>query len=247
MTDIACLWPKRAEALTDDEIADLYSVSVPEAAWTRVNFVASLDGSATSDGRSGGLSDAADRRVFEVLRRLCDVVVVGAGTVRVEGYGGMRVSDDSARWRTAHGRAAQPTLVIVSNRLDLDPASSVFSDAPVRPIVVTCPAAPADRKVALDAVATVLECGDAHVDTRQMIDMLAERGLGRVHAEGGPRLFGSMVADSAADELCLTLSPVLEGGDGPRITGGVGTAPAGMRLAHVLVSGDTLLLRYLRA
>jgi len=255
MTEIGCLWPARASrsgSLTDDDLAALYSEAVPDTAWTRVNFVSSLDGSATRDGRSGGLSDAADRRVFDVLRRLCDVVVVGAGTVRAEGYGGMRVDDASVRWRVAHDRAPQPTFAIVSGLLDLDPRSSVFADAPVRPIVFTGAAAPADRRRALGAVATVVECAEpgrvsGRVDTGTMISELADRGLPRIHCEGGPHLFGALVAERMVDELCLTLSPQLIGGAGPRITDGVGSVPLGMRLGHVLASEDTLLLRYLRA
>jgi riboflavin biosynthesis pyrimidine reductase len=81
-----------------------------------------------------------------------------------------------------------------------------------------------------------------------MLRELGSRGLSRVHCEGGPHLFGAMVADGAVDELCLTLSAQLEGGSGRRITDGAfPPAPLSMRLAHVLASDDTLLLRYVRA
>jgi len=236
------------DALTDDDIARLYAMPADAERWARVNFVSSLDGSATHGGLSGGLSDAADRRVFDLLRTLCDVVVVGAGTVRAEGYGPMRVDEDAERRRHAAGLALQPVFAIVSAALDLDPSSSIFTDAPVRPIVVTGAAAPIERQAALEQVADVLVCGGAHVDTARMLRALAERGLSRVHCEGGPHLFGAMVADGAVDELCLTLSPQLEGGDGRRITDGTfPPAAARMHLAHVLSSADTLLLRYLRS
>jgi riboflavin biosynthesis pyrimidine reductase len=234
--------------VTDDDIAALYAPPVETEPWARVNFVSSLDGSATHDGRSGGLSDSADKRVFNLLRTLCDVVVVGAGTVRTEGYGPMRVGAPGERRRQLAGLAPQPVFALVSATLALDPASDIFTRAPVRPIIVTGAAAPADRKAALAEVADVLVCGEAHVDTRWMLRALADRGLLRVHCEGGPHLFGSMVADDTVDELCLTLSAQLEGGDGLRITdGALPPAPRTMRLAHVLASDDTLLLRYLRA
>jgi riboflavin biosynthesis pyrimidine reductase len=118
----------------------------------------------------------------------------------------------------------------------------------VRPIIVTGAAAPGDRKKALEQVADVLVCGEARVDTSRMLRELGSRGLSRVHCEGGPHLFGAMVADGAVDELCLTLSAQLEGGSGRRITDGAfPPAPLSMRLAHVLASDDTLLLRYVRA
>jgi Pyrimidine reductase, riboflavin biosynthesis len=236
------------DAASDDELAEWYSLAEPGERWARVNFVASLDGSATDEGRSAGLGDAADKRVFDVLRRLCDVVVVGAGTVRVEGYGPMRVDEPAAQWRRAHGLAEHPVFAIVSSRLDLDPGSRIFTDAPVRPIVVTSSDAPAHARSALERVADVIICGPGSVDTSTMLDRLAERGLTRVHCEGGPHLFGRMIADGTVDELCLTLSAQLEGGDGPRIsTGPTPHTARGMRLAQVLLSGSTLLLRYVRA
>lgn len=234
--------------LSDDDIAALYQSPSDAGRWARVNFVSSLDGSATHHGRSGGLSDDADKRVFNLLRALCDVVVVGAGTVRTEGYGPMRVDTETQHRRTSAGLAPQPVFALVSASLKLDPASRIFTDAPVRPIVVTCAAAPVARRAELERVADVLVRGEDRVDTTAMLQALADRGLTRVHCEGGPHLFGAMIADDAVDELCLTISAQLEGGDARRIADGAFPAtPARMRLAHVLASGDTLVLRYVRS
>jgi riboflavin biosynthesis pyrimidine reductase len=241
---IDALWPSQASGLDDDAIIAAYERDVARA-WVRVNFVSSIDGSATQAGRSGGLSDAADKRVFALLRRVCDVVVVGAGTVRVEGYGGMRVDGESELWRASHGFAPQPTLAIVSGDLGLDAGSDVFTKAPVRPVVVTTAAASEARRDALEQVADVIVCGEASVDTAAALEALAARGLTRVHCEGGPHLFGTFAAQHTLDELCLTISPVLEGGLGKRIIDGAPQLPQDMRLAHVLRSDDTLLLRYL--
>ncbi|GAB3801506.1 bifunctional diaminohydroxyphosphoribosylaminopyrimidine deaminase/5-amino-6-(5-phosphoribosylamino)uracil reductase [Humibacter antri] len=241
---IDSLWPEQACDLGDDALIAGYEADVADR-WVRVNFVSSIDGSATLSGRSGGLSDASDKRVFALLRRVCDVVLVGAGTVRVEGYGGMRVDDASEAWRASHGFAPQPTLAIVSGDLGLDPASDVFTQAPVRPIVLTGAAVPEARREALAKVADVIVCGGASVDTASALRMLAERGLKRVHCEGGPHLFGAFAAERTLNELCLTIGPVLEGGLGKRIIQGAPQPPLDMRLAQVLRSGDTLLLRYL--
>jgi riboflavin biosynthesis pyrimidine reductase len=235
--------------VVDGALAGRRAEGAGDATWVRANFVSSLDGAATHAGLSGGLSDAADRRVFGILRRLCDVVVVGAGTVRAEGYGAMRVDPESARWRREHGRAEQPVFAIVSATLDLDPSAPIFAEAPVRPVVLTVASAPESARRALSAVAEVVDCGDGtHVDTAQMVRRLAERGLQRIHCEGGPHLFGAMVAEGTVDELCLTLSARLEGGDGQRIAVAPASATAmRMSLAHVLAAGDTLLLRYRRS
>jgi len=234
--------------LGDDELAELYEVSDRAAPWLRANFVSSADGAATHDGLSGGLGTSADRRVFDVLRRLADVIVVGAGTVRAEGYGGMRLGDEAVAWRAARGLPEQPAFAIVSRRLDLDPGGGVFARAARRPLVLTCESAPAAQREALSSVADVIDCGRASVDTRLLKERLAERGLPQQHSEGGPHLFGTMIEEGAIDELCLTISPRLEGGTARRIADGHLMTPRELRLAHALAAADgTLLLRYVRA
>lgn len=235
-----------AAGIGDQDIAALYSDGAG-APWLRVNFVASIDGAATRQGLSGGLSDDADHRVFDILRRLCDVVVVGAGTVRAEGYGAMRVDEASQRARRDAGLTAHPVFAIVSASLDLDPASPIFRDAPQRPIIVTTELSRRDTREALAEVADIWVCGAERVEPGRLVAGLVERGLTRIHCEGGPHLFGDLIAAGAVDELCLTVSPTLEAGVAMRISAGAAPIlPVGMRLAHVLQSGDTLLLRYLR-
>ena len=233
--------------LSDEDILALYSVADRAVPWARVNFISSIDGAATSGGLSAGLGSPADLRVFNLLRRLCDVVVVGAGTVRAEGYGPMRLDPPAAAWRLAHGLAEHPVFAIVSAGLDLDPGSPIFTEAPVRPIVVTVEDAPGVRVDALSAVADVLTAGESSVDTARMRALLSERGLRQVHCEGGPSLFADLLRDDAVDEVCLTIGPGLEGPGAPRIVAG---QPIDIRrqmdVAHVLSSEGTLLLRYVR-
>ncbi|MBF0671929.1 MAG: pyrimidine reductase family protein [Salinibacterium sp.] len=235
-------------SLDDDGLAAVYAVRDRSAPWLRVNMVSSADGAGTRDGRSGGLGTAADRRVFDVLRWLSDVIVVAAGTVRAEGYAGPLISSEGRAWRVEEGLAEHPQFAIVSGRLDLDPASALFAEAVHRPIIVTCEHAPAERRAALSAVAEVVDCGVASVDTRQLKQHLADRGLTQQHCEGGPHLLGALAADGAIDELCLTISPLLEGGPAERIARGAEAAGLPLRLAHALAADDgTVLLRYTRA
>ena len=232
-------------ALEDDALAGLYSVDDRSLPWLRVNFVSSVDGAATHEGLSGGLSSAEDKRVFELLRRSSDVVLVGAGTVRAEGYGALRVSEASAAWRSDRGMPPHPVFAIVSGSLGLDPASAIFTEAPTRPIVVTTPRALPGRIAEFSGVADVIVSGDDGIDPLTVRAGLTERGLNQVLCEGGPTLFGSLLAAGAVDELCLTVSPRLEAGDAVRIATATLPRPASLTLAHALVSGDSLLLRYL--
>lgn len=234
------LWPEASGELTDD---DIVASLVSDSPVFRVNFVASVDGAVTHDGHSGGLSDDADKRYFEILRRVCDVVLVGAGTVRDEGYGPMRVSEESARWRVANGLPEHPVFAIVSGSLNLDPHSRIFTDAPVRPIIFTTSRAES-RIRDFEKVADVAVAGADSDNGRAMVAVLHARGLRSILCEGGPHLFGSLLVDGVVDELFLTVSPSLEAGDAQRISAGELVEPAQLVLASILSSGSTLLLRY---
>jgi len=254
MTDTAaqnvidCLYPWVEPDVDDASLADHYSAGTAAARhWLRVNFVSSVDGAVTVDGRSGGLGDDADRRVFDILRWLCDVVLVGAGTVRTEGYGAMVVDDDAMTARVLAGLKPQPTFAIASASLDLDPESPIFTKAPVRPIILTVASAPPERRERLEHLADIVVCGEDQVDAAQLVAALVERGLTRIHCEGGPQLFGTLLAADAVDELCLTVSPQLVGGGAGRIVSGELPDVRGLTLAGVLRSESTLLLRYVRA
>ncbi|HSP52888.1 MAG TPA: pyrimidine reductase family protein [Cryobacterium sp.] len=232
--------------LDRDELVIRYRVPDRTRPHLRVNFIASLDGAATRAGVSGGLGNADDKLVFDTLRMLADVIVVGAGTVRAEGYGGIRLSPADAAWRVGHGLPAQPPVAVVSSRLDLDPNHPLFTDAAVRPLVVTHAGSPLRRRAELAAVADVLICGEDAVDPRRLRAELVRRGLTQMLCEGGPTLFGAMIEADCVDELCLTLSPVLEGGPAGRISAGAAAVTRAMSLLHALTAGDMLFLRYAR-
>ncbi|MCU1420988.1 MAG: pyrimidine reductase family protein [Microbacteriaceae bacterium] len=237
MTRIDRLWPDPLDEVSDEEL-----VARPEGPWLRVNFISSVDGAATVGGVSGGLGNDADKRSFELLRRVSDAVLVGAGTVRSEGYTALRVSDESVAWRVEHGMPPHPVFVIVSGRLDLDPASPIFTDAPVTPIIVTKAGRDAS---AFDGLADVIVAGEESIDLRVALDALRDRKLDVVLNEGGPSLFGSLLAAGLVDELRLTVSPLVVAGDSPRITSGPLATPAHARLDQVFTADGALLLSYL--
>ena len=237
------------------QIARLYAYPpAPGRPWVRANFVASADGAATVQGRSGGLSGEADREVFSVLRSLADVILAGAGTVRAEKY--RPVHDHEAQAGLRAGRAPTPPIAVVTGSLDLDPDDPLLTEAPAwaRTILLTTEAAPADRRTAAARHADVVVAGRDMLSAESIITALADRGHRRVLVEGGPHLLGQIAAAGMLDELCLTLSPLLAGGRGGRIlaSGPAGgddlpAAQADLSLAHVLEDSGFLLCRYVRA
>lgn len=230
----------------DRELEEIYAYP-PDLSrpWVQVNFVASTDGAATVAGRSAGLSSPADKKIFTLGRDLADVVLVGAGTALVEGYRGIKRTERRTERRARLGLSETPPVAIVTGRCSVLPDSPLVTDTRVPPIVLTCRRAPADRRAALvDAGVDVVLAGEDTVDLRRAIDAMNERGLRRVCCEGGPTVFGGLVAAGLVDQLCLTVAPLLAAGDAPRIATGAGGAPVGMRLASALRAGDYLMLRY---
>jgi riboflavin biosynthesis pyrimidine reductase len=225
-------------------LAEAYAY--PQEPWLRANFVTSADGAAYVDGRSGGLSSPDDMKVFGVLRVLADVVLVGAGTARVEEYKPARRRPSLASLR--EGRPETATIAVVTRTLGLNLASALFTETPpdARTIVITCAAADPTLRDEAAKVADVIVAGEETVDLGEALRALRERDLGRVLCEGGPHLLGDLNAAGLLDELCLSFSPTLAGPGASRIIAGQPSDARRMRLAHLLAGDDGFLFfRYL--
>lgn len=228
----------------DVDLLEAYAGTVrPPAAgrpYVRLNMISSLDGAIAVGGRSRALGGPADGRVFQVLRSLADVVLVGAGTVRAERYGPVRLDGRLRAARADRGQSPVPPIAIVTRSGQLDWESPFFTEAEARPIVLTV-AGVAPR--AAD-VADVVVAGDDRVDLPRAVAALAERGAGEILAEGGPALNAQLVAAGLLDELCLTLSPRLVAGNSPRVLAGPDLgAPWPTEVVHLLEEDGFLFLR----
>lgn len=235
------LFPEPSRALSLDE-----AYGVPSSApFVRANFVVSLDGSVEVAGRSSGLSSPADRQVFRTLRGLCDVILVGAGTVRTERYRQVRLSPTRQSWRLARGLPPAPRVAVVSGRLELDFESPLFHEADPPPLLFTSAAVPAERRRAAERTTEVVVAGDRSVDLAVAIQALVQRNLRHILCEGGPSLLASLLAVGLVDELCLSIAPLLAGPGGKRLLAGSPlAAPLGLQLTQVLTDNSTLFVRY---
>lgn len=199
-----------SEGQLDDLALEQLYAAPADRSWLRVNFVSSLDGAATgADGRSGSINTPADFRVFQLLRRLSDVVVVGAGTVRAEGYPALRDEDPAA-----------PVLAVVSGRGALPPTVAAMTSPPGAALLVTRSGADArelDRAREVLGAEHVILAGDDEVDLPRARNLLEERGLRHLLCEGGPSLFGDLLGAGLVDEVDLTWAPTMVGGAHRRI------------------------------
>jgi riboflavin-specific deaminase-like protein len=179
----------------------------PDRPYLIINMVSALDGKATVEWRTKGLSTDLDRELFHQLRTQADAVMVGAGTVRAERYGRMTKSEELRAARAAEGLEADPLAVIVTARLDL-PADLPLLNEPEQRVVI-----------ATGSDATLPDLGDQITYERTGEDLpllmarLRERhGVRSVLCEGGPTLNSHLLSAGLMDELWLTLNPKIAGG-----------------------------------
>jgi len=217
--------------------------------WVTGHMVAGLDGTASVGGRVGSLSTTPDQELFRRMRQIADVVLVGAETVRREGYGPVRLSEAAQQQRRQQGQSSIPPLAVVSRSLSFDWTAKAFADAPAdaRTHVITCAAADPERRAEAEKVAEVIVAGDDTVDPAAAMRALAELGHRVVLCEGGPTWLGELVAADRLDELCLSISPVMGGDPLPVSVTPPGAGLATFELKGAMAEDDTIFLRYERA
>jgi riboflavin biosynthesis pyrimidine reductase len=227
----------------DVDLLDAYRPPT-RSRFVRANMISSVDGAIAVRGRSGMLGGQADRRVFQVLRSLADVILVGAATARSEGYGPARLDPALRDARAERGQAPVPPIAVVTRSAQLDWSSQFFMGADARPIVLTTADANPESLAHADAVADVIEAGQDRVYLRSALARLERRGYANVLVEGGPGINAQLVDEGLLDELCLTLAPRLVAGMGPRILAGDELAvPLDLRLVHLLEDDGYLFTR----
>ena len=240
---------------------------VPERPTVIANFVSSLDGvvalgpsePSAGGGEISGFSEA-DRFMMGLLRGLADVVIVGAGTVRVAArheWTARKVQPalaaDFAAWRAELWLSAHPTTIVVTASGNIDPNHPGLSARDVPVIVATTPAGaarlnarqlPPNMKVA--AVGS-----EDRVPAGAILEVARGTGARLALCEGGPHLFGELLRARLIDELFLTLAPQIVGRDSAahRLALVEGTSfgeghGRWSKLLAVRRAGDDLFLRY---
>jgi riboflavin-specific deaminase-like protein len=206
---VQLIHPERRQ-ISLEEIATglrLRELAPADRPYLGINMVSSLDGKATLDWRTRGLSSDIDRRVFHLLRTQADAVMVGAGTARTERYGRVTKSDELRQIRVNEGHVPDALAVVVSGRLDLPPDLPLLNEPDQRVVIAT---ASDDELPGLRGDVEYARVGD---DLPRLMNYLQERHAVRsVLCEGGPTLNSFLFAAGVVDELFLTLNPKVLGG-----------------------------------
>jgi riboflavin-specific deaminase-like protein len=219
----------------------LAELAPPGRPWLGLNMVSSLDGKATIEWRTKGLSSELDRRLFHHLRTQADAVMVGAGTMRAERYGRMTKSDELREKRVAEGLAADPVAVIVSGRLDLPADLPILNEPEQRVVIAT------GSNATLPGLGAQVEYARVGDDLPRLLAHLEEaHGVRSVLCEGGPMLNSYLFAAGLVDELFLSLSPKVAGGAAALtiVAGRELVEPAELELVSVAEGDGDLFTRW---
>lgn len=215
----------------------------PERPLVAINFAATVDGRVTIGGVSGPIGSDTDTAMLAGLRTRFDAVMIGAGTMRAERYGGLVSSQEKRERRERLGLLGDPLMVIVSGRLDLPWDAPLFTDAGGEVLIFT--ASEADPPETATSLQVVRHEGFVDLP-RALRHLREERGVRALLCEGGPGLHGELEGAGFVDDLFLTVAPKLVGGDVPRILEGELPAVAPLRLEWLLEEEGELFVRYRR-
>lgn len=214
-----------------------------------LNMIATVDGRATLAGRSGSLGASADHELFHGLRSCVDAVLVGAGTVRAERYGRMIPDPSTRALRQRRGLSEEPLACIVSGRVSLEQDVPLLREPQARVVIVTAADGSLPRVEAQVQYVRARRAGALDLEAA-LIELRERFAVERVLCEGGPHLAGQLLAAGLLDELFLTLSPKLAGGDPAAgqalriLAGGELDPPAELQLLGALRGDSALLVHY---
>jgi len=172
----------------------------------------SLDGFiATSTGDSNFVTGEENIRHLHRLRALCDVVVVGAGTV----------AHDDPRLTTRLVEGASPLRVVLDPRRRLPASHRIFTDGEAQTLRVSCAPIPPRFGVGLDEAhheeLLVTAAPGGGLDLNALLRALGARGCHRLFVEGGGETVSSFLSAGLLDRLHIAVAPLIIGNGRPAI------------------------------
>jgi riboflavin biosynthesis pyrimidine reductase len=223
-----------------DVAADTPGEPPPDRPFVLVNMISTADGRAAVAGRTVTIANRADYELFHALRARVDAVMVGAETVRIEGYGRMIADAATRAAREREGLAPDALAVLVTRAAVLSPDNGLLA-APENTIAVITPSP--DAELPPSAASAFYVRGTLEEGVRAL---RTEHGVRSLLCEGGPALLNQLVVARMVDELHLVIAAKLAGGTDPLtiLRGDALDPPVDLRLTAVHESGGYLFLRY---
>ncbi|MGH2978575.1 MAG: dihydrofolate reductase family protein [Solirubrobacterales bacterium] len=215
----------------------------PDRPYVVANMIASADGRATLGGRTEGISSETDRVLFHSLRAQVDAVMVGTGTIAIERYGPLARRPEVREQRIALGLPETPLGVTASRSMELPADAPLFEDPESHVVVLTN----SDREPPpCRCRLTIERFPGAELDLTAGMSVLRQRhGVRAMLLEGGPTLLAAMLEPGLVDELFLSISLLLVGGDEPSLLEGMALEqPLPLQLVSLMEEEGFLYLRH---
>ncbi len=214
-----------------------------------LNYAMSLDGKISTENRDPvGFTSRIDRRLMDEIRADADAVLIGAGTLRAEDPPVRIQSAKRREERRRTGKSPHPVSILLSRTLQVPLEGRYWKDDDIERIVATTEQESTERLSALQDRAEVIQAGQAFVDLGELCRQLHDRGIARLLVEGGGEVNMAFWEAGLADEVYLTLCPVIIGGrNAPTAADGAGLTLDRLRKLRLVESrrvGQELFLRY---
>lgn len=248
----------------NDAEAALRALYAPPASgsasvWVRSNMVASVDGAIRgAGGTSASINNETDHRVFRIIRSWAQVILVGAGTARAEGYTDVDLDPVMRKLRRERGWSPDPLLALITASGDIPlevfaGSAQVWTTtagaARLRRLCFDLPAGAPTPDIQIAELAAPVggpastDSPPAQVSLRAVVEALGTAGFRHVVLEGGPRVLAQALAEGVVDEMCLTRIPLIVGNDAPSLVPRPLPAPLVAHLRHLAVASDGTMVQ----
>ena len=220
-----------------------------EFPYVMMNMAMSADGKISTRLREPiTLGTVHDRLLMDRLRAQADAVIIGAGTLRVDGFPLLVRNSDVRRRRTSRGMDPHPVNILLSRSLAIPTHRLFFENPTTRKIIYTSRSAGLKKRKQLERYAEIVLVPVRSSFLKYVLSDLTGRGFKKVLVEGGGELNFSFFREGLVDEIYLTITPrIIGGGGAPTVVDGRGFLKHNhikLGLRSVKRVGNELFLRY---
>ncbi len=217
--------------------------------WVKLVLAISLDGRlALPSGEATHLGGQGDRKVLEEALAWADASLLGAGTLRAHQNTCLIKNKSLIKQRILEGRSEQPIVFVISKKNNFDFAWPFFQQ-------------PIERWLLSNRIGTnKIDKGRGFANQiklkntweRTLLE-LNQKGFSRLILLGGACLIESLLKEDKIDELQLTITPKILGGQKTWLSHKANNLPSALKdkNAWVLkenypITDNEILLRYVR-
>tara|TARA_Y100001968_G_scaffold266413_1_gene255913 strand:+ start:13975 stop:14634 length:660 start_codon:yes stop_codon:yes gene_type:complete len=164
----------------------------------------SLDGRISiENGSNVNLGSKGDRQALEEALAWADATIMGGGTLRTHQNTCLIHQKELIKQRLSAGKSKQPISLIVSNSKHSE--DWIYFQQPIRRILIS-----GQKKPKVFGYESIIQIKRHWKET---LAELPQQGITKIVLLGGAKLIGSFFLDEVIDELQLTFTPQIIGGE----------------------------------